>query len=137
MLLANTIDADSRASHPFLYARVLGIYHVNVVYTGEGMVNYDAHRVYFLWVRWFDYGGTKSLGWDDHDLDSVSFLPMENEHAFGFVDPQDVLRGCHIIPTFSGGRLHLDGVGLSRCAGDALDWARYRVNRLVTHHRII
>ena len=36
MLLANTDESNSNSKHPFLYARVLGIYHVNVIYTGEG-----------------------------------------------------------------------------------------------------
>lgn len=137
MLLANTSDIDSRASHPFLYARVLGIYHVNVIYTGGATTNYNAQKVYFLWVRWFEYEGTRSLGWDNYELDSVRFPPMADEHAFGFVDPNDVLRGCHVIPTFSGGRVHLDGVGLSHCARDGLDWAHYRINRCVTQHYVV
>jgi hypothetical protein len=39
MLLANNDNADSDTGHPFWYARVLGIYHVNVVYTGSGMID--------------------------------------------------------------------------------------------------
>jgi hypothetical protein len=83
-------------------------------------------------VRWFEYDGNGSVGWDDLDLDSIRFPPMANENSFGFVDPRDVLRGCHIIPDFARGRVHSDGVGLSRCALDAQDWACYRVNRCVT-----
>lgn len=134
MLLADTDGVDGGASHRFLYARVLGIYHVNAIYAGEGAVNYDTQKIYFLWVRWFEYDETRSLGWDNHDLDSLYFPPMADERAFGFVDPKDVLRGCHIIPTFSSGRVHLDGVGLSCCARDALDWVRYCVNRCVADH---
>lgn len=134
MLLADTDGVDGGASHRFLYARVLGIYHVNAIYAGEGAVNYDTQKIYFLWVRWFEYDETRSLGWDNHDLDSLYFMPMADERAFGFVDPKDVLRGCHIIPTFSSGRVHLDGVGLSCCARDALDWVRYCVNRCVADH---
>jgi hypothetical protein len=134
MLLANTSNSDSDTclGHPFLYARVLGIYHVNVIYTGQGMLDYNARRVDFLWVRWFQYVGSRSLAWSDLRLDSVDFPPMETEGAFGFVDPSDVLRGCHVIPAFSSQKARLDGVGLSRCAQDADDWSRYYVNRCVT-----
>lgn len=129
MLLANTGDIDDHLHHPFLYGRVLGIYHVNIIYTGEGMLDYNPRRVEFLWVRWFAYDGSTSVQWDDRKLDSVRFPPMATDGAFGFVDPKDVLRGCHILPAFAKGKAHLDGVGLSRCAQDAQDWSRYLVNR--------
>lgn len=133
MLLTNSCNSDSDTSqdHPFLYARVLGIYHVNVVYTGEGRLDYNARRVDFLWVRWFRYVGNRSRAWNDLRLDSVDFPPMATEGAYGFVDPSDVLRGCHVIPAFASGKAHLDGVGLSRRARDANDWSRYHVNRCV------
>ena len=54
---------------------------------------------------------------------------MATENSFVFVDPAAVLRGCHIVPTFSGGNVHADGYGLSRCAMDAEDWSYYYVNR--------
>jgi hypothetical protein len=131
MLLANSSNSDS-LDHPFLYARVLGIYHVNIVYTGEGRLDYNARRVDFLWVRWFRYIGNRSCAWNDLRLDSVDFPPMATEAAFGFIDPRNVLRGCHIIPRFASGKARLDGVGLSRCAHDADDWSQYYVNRYVT-----
>jgi hypothetical protein len=118
-------DMDTQY-HPFLYARVLGIYHVNVIYIGEGMLDYKARRVEFLWVRWFEHIGSRSSGWDNFKLDSVRFPPMATEGAFGFVDPRDVLRGCHIIPAFASGKVR---VGLSRHVRDAQDWSRYFVGR--------
>ena len=67
--------------------------------------------------------------WEHDVLDTVKFLPMADQDAFGFVDPADVLRGCHIIPSFTDGQLHPDGVAMSHCAGDSDDWKRYYVNR--------
>jgi hypothetical protein len=131
ILLANTHDTDNGSSHPFLYARILGIYHVNVIYNGEGMLDYSARKVDFLWVRWFRYDGHRSVGWNDLKLDSVNFPPMAVEGAFGFVDPADVLRGCHILPVFPSGKVHSDLIGLSGLARDAHDWRQYRVNRCV------
>ena len=84
----------------------------------------------FLWVLdGIEYDGTRSTEWQDTKLDSLRFPLMATEGAFGFVDPADVLRGCHIIPFFAGGKARLDGVGLSKLAHDAQDWSRYRVNR--------
>ncbi|RDB16269.1 hypothetical protein Hypma_003008 [Hypsizygus marmoreus] len=48
MLLEN----DDHASHQYRYARVLGIFHVNVIYAGYifGKRSYEAHRMEFLFV---------------------------------------------------------------------------------------
>jgi len=119
------------SQHPYLYARILGIFHANVTYVGPGMVDYCSRRVDFLWVRWYQYV-EEGAGWDVSRLDRVCFPPMADKHAFGFVDPDDVLRGCHMIPQFSHGPRHLDGSGISRCAHDATDWHFYYVNQSVS-----
>jgi hypothetical protein len=126
MLLAKR---ETDTDHPFVYARVLGIFHVNVIYIGEGMLDYDARRVEFLWVRWFEYEGRQSTSWSDLKLDSINFPPMATEGAFGFVDPRDVLRSSHIIPAFAKGKRHRDGIRLSRLANDGHDWSHYCVDR--------
>jgi hypothetical protein len=131
MLAKRNVETDSEPDHPFMYARVLGIYHANVVYTGEGMIDYQARRFEFLWVRWFHYVGRRDLR-----LDTVRFPPVGSEDAFGFVDPKDVLRACHIIPAFARGKSHSDEVSISRCARDGNDWARYYINRWVKHENI-
>ena len=124
MLLANSHGAG----HPFSYARVLGIFHANIVYTGPGSKDYQSRRIEFLWVRWFEVL-QDHLAWEKHALDTVRFVPMADEDAFGFVDPADVLRGCHVIPFFAGGRLHPDSIAMSRGAGDSDDWKQYYINR--------
>ena len=94
------------------------------------MVDYRSHRIDVLWVRWYQYV-EESAGWDTATVDRVCFPPMADEHAFGFVNPGDVLRGCHMIPQFSRGLQYPDGTGISRCAQDASDWHFYYVNRFV------
>lgn len=118
-------------NHPYRYARVLGIFHANIMYTGPGSNDFLSRRMEFLWVRWFEllHDRTTAKGWEQRVLDTVRFLPMADEDAFGFVDPADVLRGCHLIPSFHDGVLHADGVAMSRCAGDADDWKCYCINR--------
>ena len=133
MLIADTADAadSSSTAHRFLYARVLGVYHANVVYTGPGMRGYGARRLDFLWVRWYEIIDPVSSGWNKSMLDSVRFPPMNGSDAFGFVDPKDVIRACHILPNFAKGKRHADGVGISRCAKDAKDYHQYYVGRYV------
>ena len=133
MLLAdhapsNAVSSHSR--HPYIYARVLGIFHVNATYVGPGMADYHSRRIDVLWARWYQHL-EESAGWDTATLDRVCFPPMADEHAFGFIDPDDVLRGCHIVPQFSRGLRYPDGAGISRCAQDASDWHFYYVKRCV------
>ena len=130
MLLADNAEGSSN-SHPSLYACVLGTYHANVIYTGPGMHDYNARRLDFLWVRWFEVVDPESSGWGNSKLDCVRFPPMNGDNAFGFVDPKDVLRRCHIMPAFAKGKRHLDGVGISCCAKDGQDYHRYYVGRQV------
>ena len=140
MLLADQaandrVSEEMAPPHQFLYARVLGIYHANIIYVGSGMVDYTPQRFKFLWVRWFEV--LNHRGKDSDCLDQVSFLPLNHEDAFGFVDPVDVLRGCHIIPRFAGNKRYSaqsdvgddTQVGLSPCAQDRQDWNSYYVNR--------
>jgi hypothetical protein len=63
MILANTND-DS--DHPFLYARVIGIFHVNAIYTGGSLPDYHPRKVEVLWVRWFEHDtGAPTGSWSD------------------------------------------------------------------------
>ena len=118
------------SSHPFCYARVIGIFHANIIYTGPGLLDYQPRRLEFLWVRWFEL-----TEWPSESegcglaLDTLRFVPMMEDDAFSFVDPTDVVRGCHIIPSFATGRLHPDGVAMSCCAQDGTDWKKYHINR--------
>jgi hypothetical protein len=138
MLLGPQAEGASKETspHPFLYARVLEIYHVNVVYTGPGMVSYEPMKFDFLWVRWFNisldaiYSVKRLSGQASRQahLDCLTFPPMATDDAFGFVDPELVLRGCHFLPMFLQGKRLKDGVGLSKLARDNQDWKYYFVN---------
>ncbi|KJA19277.1 hypothetical protein HYPSUDRAFT_99107, partial [Hypholoma sublateritium FD-334 SS-4] len=126
--------SDSDAFHPFLYARVIGIYHTNIVYTGPGMKGYEAMRFDFLHVRWLQLDPVQSQGqstcaWTSLRLDRLSFPPMAQKTSIGFLDPNLVLRGCHLIPAYSFGKARSDGIGISKMLKDAKDWKYYYVNR--------
>jgi hypothetical protein len=119
--------------HRFIYGKVIGIYHVNVIYIGAGFVDYTPIRMEFLWVRWYELMDQVS-SWDTATLDRVSFPSLTDEHSFDFLDPTDVLRGSHIIPAFNSCKRHPDGSGMSALAGDKHDWRAYYINRYVWSH---
>lgn len=145
MLLSNSnseagdcVSMDPTSTHPFLYGRVIGIYHVNVVYIGPGMKGYKPMHFDFLHTRWFQLdtiiAKVKNLSgfsdlWAPLRLDRLSFPPMADDDSFAFVDPSLVLRSCHLIPAFSMGKRYLDGIGISSMARDKGDWNHYYVNR--------
>ncbi|KAG1823887.1 uncharacterized protein BJ212DRAFT_1444804 [Suillus subaureus] len=114
--------------HRFIYGKVLGVYHTNVILIGCAMVDYTPIQMEFLWIRWYKPVDQVS-SWDTSTMDCVRFPPMADEHSFDFLDLADVLRGCHIIPSFTSKRRCPDGSGLSACAGDKDDWCAYYVNQ--------
>jgi hypothetical protein len=124
MLLAR---GDGFNDHPFCYAHILGIYHVNVIYIGPESKDYQSWRLEFLWVRWFELLDQPS-GWEHCTLDKSRFVPMAQPDAYGFVDPANVVRCCHIIPSFTDGKLHPDRVAISHNARDSEDWKFYYIN---------
>ena len=120
--------AQDGSNHQFCYARVLAIFHANVIYTGSGSKDFSPRRMEFLWVRWLELVDSPAT-WDTYLLDKVKFVPMNRADAFGFVDPGDVLRSCHLVPAFTAGKLHTDGVVFSRVARHSEDWKQYCVNQ--------
>jgi len=119
-----SFEDDSR-THPYWYARVLGIYHANIFY-GQAR---KPERVDFLFVRWFGQDVEWNSGPANLRLGRVGFVPSGDIDAFGFLDPTLVIRACHLIPAFALGRnLRLLGRSTAR---DSLvgDWENYYVNR--------
>ena len=122
---ADLESCDSEIS--FTHARVLGIFHVNAVYIGASLPSYLPIRLEFLWVRWFQQEHWGS--WERHELERLSFPPMANEESFGFLDPSEVIRSCHLLPVISIGKRYADGRGLSCSARDSDDFHQYYVGR--------
>jgi hypothetical protein len=135
MALAQPELGEASDEHPFLYGRALSVFHVNVIYNGPGMIDYNPRRFDVLWVRWYDLENAplhKSKATKpklSHRLDRPVFPTLDGEDSLGFLDPANVLRGCHIIPAFSAGRRFLDSEGLSKCAREDRDWNAYYVAR--------
>jgi hypothetical protein len=140
MVLSNEDPAGDEIRHPFWYARVLGVYHANVLY-GRTAPRQKL-RMDFLFVRWFGLdddwqGGSRTLR-----LDRIGFVP-ENDlsGAFAFLEPSKVLRACHLIPAFAFGKTtSLLGPGSKFRDFHDGDWEYYYVNRYykqLTGHQIL
>ncbi|KAG2152644.1 uncharacterized protein EDB93DRAFT_1070865, partial [Suillus bovinus] len=85
----------------------------------------------FLWVRWYQHVDVDEGSSWHTPLDHIFFPPMAEPDMFGFVDPNDILRCCHVIPQFTQGLRCLDGRSVSHCAQDKLDWRYYYINHFV------
>ncbi|KAH9855280.1 hypothetical protein C2E23DRAFT_724903 [Lenzites betulinus] len=119
------LDEHPDAAHPFIYARVIDIFHANVRYTGPGAAHWmrQWNRMEFLWVRWFELDFEIPCGLQTRRLPNVRFFDtsaQDDVPAFGFVDPADVLRGAYILPAFNCGttRELLGPSDLARQASD-------------------
>ncbi|KAI0631037.1 hypothetical protein C8Q77DRAFT_179262 [Trametes polyzona] len=121
--------APPDSPHPFLYARVLGIFHVNAYIADRA----DAEPVciHVLWVRWYDVDLRKPWGFEACRLPRLTFASLDDT-PFGFISPHQVLRASHIIPAFYHGRSDsaLPGYSIARDADedeDDQDWNYYEV----------
>lgn len=99
-------ESESGA-HPFWYASVMGIFHVEVQHTGHRSRNFNRQQMEFLWVRWLGVEPGYQFGRKRARLPKIGFVPEADEFAFGFLDPSIVIRGCHLLPAFVDGRTNM------------------------------
>lgn len=125
-------DSDGAAPHPYWYARVIGIFHADVIHTGLQSKSLLPQRMDFLWVRWLgrDYSRLHQCGWKARRLMRVGFQDGSSPGAFGFLDPALVIRSVHLEPAFALGRTDeylLPSIARQPSDEDK-DWAFYYVN---------
>ena len=114
--------------HPYAYALVLGIYGLDVLH---GPTMSDEARMDILWVRWFKIDESHRAGWKAKRLYRIKFIPALEDGAFGFLDPDDIVRGSHLIPGFDlGHKTHSpsDPASIWDPEKDS-DWKTYYVNQ--------
>ncbi|KAG9085484.1 hypothetical protein FS749_004381 [Ceratobasidium sp. UAMH 11750] len=118
-------------AHPFVYAKVLGVYHAKIVYGGH-----LPQRMDFVHVRWLYYNYEQPGGWDHKCLDRVNYIACSTNDdildSFDFIDPANILRATHLIPDFCSnttkGLLNLD-TSIAYDSANFGDWNAYYVNR--------
>lgn len=122
---------DGANVHPYWYARVMGVYHCNVYRRNQSPD--QRQRIDVLFVRWFgirssarQQGGPAQLR-----LTKIGFVPLGHKSgAFGFLDPNHVLRACHLAPVFAAKRTN-EFLPVTSAYADSIegDWYRYYVMR--------
>lgn len=115
-------------NHPYWYARVLGIYHMDT-WLNEGAQPVK-ERLEVLWVRWLAPIQNHKYGVNHARLPKVAFVEESDVDAFGFLDPGQVIRGAHLIPAFNSQRgvsSLRHGRSLARPGGELDDWEAYYV----------
>jgi hypothetical protein len=134
MCLRESEGKEPADAHQFVYTRVLGIYHLNVLYRGRGSLGLRKRRFDFLWIRCYQAQEPTSSA---NLLDRLQLLPLTNLDAVGFLDPANALRACHVIPRFASGQKFAPADAANgprivfKLAKDENDWNEYYVNRSV------
>lgn len=125
-------NVDENIRHPFWYAKILAVLHINVEVadpTCERQVSLSTRRVDMLWVR--RLGGHRWGGWTQNRLDLVGYIDDGSKSgSFGFIDPATVVRGSYLIPAFELGQTK--DLLTKSCAWDDEekgDWVAYYVMR--------
>jgi hypothetical protein len=124
-------------THPYWYARIVGIFHAMALQTGPKSKSRDPEKMEFLFVRWFGLDYDEVGGWKTKKLHEIGFVG--GDEAFGFINPADIIRGVHLIPRFSLGRTkQLLGPSFARSVVEKdEDWVRYCVNMYVVDYFIL
>lgn len=117
------------ADHPFEYARIIGIFHVDVLLNIPGASTApESYEV--VWIRRYRIDPTYRGGFQRKRLYRVEFVPSSDDDAFGFLDPDEVIRASHIIPAFHYGATEelLSGTTVARDEREIDDWKCLYVN---------
>lgn len=84
-----------------------------------------------LWVRWYALDEDFCAGFSAKRLHRVGFIDADKDAAFGFLEPEKVIRAVHLLPVFSLGQTGdiLPATSLARRDNEeGLDYHRYYVN---------
>lgn len=129
-LLPDIMILSNEEAHPYTYARILDLFHVRVKNSGlNSILNPEEEaELPAVWVRWFK--PEESQGFHALRYPSVSFYKEGDPDAFGFVHPDDILRGVHLIPHFKFGHTteYLSGPSKGRPEPEKQDWTHYNIN---------
>jgi len=126
------LSGETNPKHPYWYARVLRIYHMETWLNNGGQP--VKHHLEVLWVRWLAPLRNNKSGMKYARLPKVAFVEESDTDAFGFLDPGQVIWGAHLIPAFASGHgvgsLH-HGKSLAHPGGELDNWEAYYVSMWV------
>ncbi|KAF7296983.1 hypothetical protein MIND_00930500 [Mycena indigotica] len=134
---------DPQDRHELWYGEVLGIFHTRVLLADQPN---KARRMEFLWMRWLQRDVTYRCGLKAKRLPRVHYMPHDVPDTFGFLDPSDIIHGCHLIPAFAHGHTtqYLPKSMARQASEQDKDWKYFYVNMVVNrdmmmwyHDRVI
>lgn len=88
-------SGETSPSHPYWYARVLGIYHMDTWFADSRTKKQHLEVLYVRWLAPLISSGHWS-GMQCARLPKVAFVEELDYDAFGFLDPGQVIRGAHL-----------------------------------------
>ena len=94
---------DDPQAHPYWYTRVLGIFHLRVLYLNPSAMNCSVQHMEVLWIQWFGLVPGHQFGSKMAQLPKIGFIPDMDLLVFGFLDPSLVIHATHLIPAFNDG----------------------------------
>ncbi|KAG2051670.1 hypothetical protein BDR06DRAFT_983445 [Suillus hirtellus] len=129
------LSGETAPTHPYWYARILGIYHIDTWLQGS-CGRTEAQRVDILYVRWFAslIPSEYQSGMQRARLPKVAFVEESDRDAFRFLDPGQVIQGAHLIPSFASGcgvSALRYGKSLAHPKEEQDDWEEYYVGIFV------
>lgn len=121
-------EMDGTNPHPYWYGRIIGIFHVRVRHIQPGPYAPDIQHIPFLYVRWFGRDTSFRSGFGHRRYPRIGF--DDPEYAFTFLDPDQIIRGVHLIPGFAHGKSSGTlGPSVARLPSDNdEDWSFFYVN---------
>ncbi|KAJ7060769.1 hypothetical protein C8F01DRAFT_1290667 [Mycena amicta] len=128
---------DPEDPHPFWYGDVKGILHVYASLLDQPTK--PPQRLEILFTRWLQRDMSYRCGFKQKRLPRLRYMPHDSPDAFGFLDPQDVVRGNHLIPAFHHGRTtqYLPKSIIRRDAEKDQDWTFYYANFFVDRDMVM
>jgi hypothetical protein len=123
-------DEPGTDPHPYWYARVVGIFHADVLRRGDSS---QSKRIEFLWVHWYSRDMDHRVGWKVWRLHHVGFISSSDPAAYGFLEPAKVICTMHLIPAFELGRTtaYLTGPIIRPASFEDSEWRQYYINQYV------
>jgi hypothetical protein len=88
MILSQEDDKESDG-HPYWYARILGLFHINVVQSGPNSKTDSIQHFDFTWVCWLGADPDNRGGWESKRLQQVGFVVGDG--GFRFIDPIQII----------------------------------------------
>ncbi|KAF7292226.1 hypothetical protein MIND_01250000 [Mycena indigotica] len=139
-VMVNSPNAHQRGAHPYWYAQVLGILNATVSRV-TATDRTRPVRMEFLWVRWLGDQPGYTSGLREGRLPVMGFVPDTDPYAFGFLDPEHVVRGAHLMPVFRRGRtselLQTKSTTAARFPNETSDWEAFYVGIFVDRDMVM